>query len=107
MKADCVITLWHFCDAAEGAARRVFKNVCVNFVSELTKSGIKEMGLHSKDSAVVRIPTDKCIDVACGDYIRIGECEDDMPDRGNALKVVSVSDNRRGASPHWRLSCGG
>lgn len=107
MKADCVITLWHFGKDAESAARQVFKNVCVNFVRGLTKSGIKEMGLHSKDAAVVRIPTNKYIDVACGDYIRIGEYEDEMPDRGNALKVVAISDNRRGASPHWRLSCGG
>lgn len=107
MKADCVITLWHFCNAAGCTERRVFKNVYVNFVRELTKSGIKEMGLHARDAAVVRIPTDKYIDAACGDYIRIGEYEDEMPDRGNSLKVVCVSDNRRGASPHWRLSCGG
>lgn len=105
MKANGVITLWHF--DGETAVRRVFKNVHINFVRGVTKSGIKEKGFHTNDMATIRIPTSEAISVDCGDYVRIGEHGEAIPDRRLSLKITAISDNRRGSSPHIRISCGG
>lgn len=103
---DC-ITLWHLKDNKTGFLRSFFSKAHVHTRDSFTKSGIKEKGFHPSGTASVRIPTNEKIVVSPGDYIQVGEHSGDEPDYGNAFRITAVSDNRRGASPHWKLLCGG
>lgn len=107
MKAKNSITLWHFEESGSKVTRTFFPNVHLYSQKGITKSGIKEKGFHQRDTAIVRIPTMEDIKVACGDYIAIGEHTTDTPDYSCVAKVTGICDNRRGMSPHWKLSCGG
>lgn len=107
MTGNTVITLWHFDEDTGNVSRKVFRKVYCDFKAKISKNGIKQKGFYASDSVVIRIPTDRKIDVFPGDYVRMGEFIEDTPDRTRAMKVIEVSDNRRGGAPHWRLSCGG
>ncbi len=107
MKAEDSITLWHFEEGGERVTRLFFSGVHLYFQKRITKSGIKEKGFHREESAVVRIPGENDIPVACGDYFMKGQHTDDEPDYSRAFKVTEICDNRKGLSPHWKLSCGG
>lgn len=52
----------------------------------------------------VRVPSDADLGFKVGDFICVGEFED-IPDRDKRLKVIGVTDNRRGNLRHWRLDC--
>lgn len=106
MKADRVVTIWHF-DISDTPVRRVLKNVHIDAVKKIDKNGIKQKGFFDGTSAVVRIPTTEEISVSPGDYLYIGECFDALPDGEGALKITEIKDNRRGGQWHWRIVCGG
>ena len=101
------VTVWHFEEDRDKVTRVFFPRVHLYYQREIAKSGIKEKGFHREDSAVVRIPTIENIEVSCGDYLQKGEHTSAMPDFCRAFKVTGICDNRKGTSPHWRLSCGG
>lgn len=106
MRADSVVTIWHF-DDSDAPTSRVFKNVHLDATKKIEKNGIKQKGFFDADDAVVRIPTEEEISVLPGDYLFIGECFDTFPEREDALKITEVKDNRRGGQKHWRIVCGG
>lgn len=107
MRACDIVTLWHWGDSGESAERKVFRGVHIYQSESIEKSGIKEKGFHKAGKVIVRIPGNKDAQIACGDYLGIGECIGDLPDYSKAVKIVSVTDNRRGRSPHIKLVCGG
>ncbi len=107
MTTNAKVTLWHFDKNTESFRRAVFENVYVSRKEKISKNRIKQRGFYSEDNCKIRIPTQENIEAAVGDYVYIGESSSEIPDRSMALKLVEISDNRRGASPHWRLSCGG
>ena len=106
MRADGVVTIWHF-DDSDTPIRRVFKNVHIDAAEKIDKNGIKQKGFFDAKTATVRIPTTEEIGVLPGDYIFIGECSDSLPESEDALKIIEVKDNRRGGQRHWRIVCGG
>lgn len=107
MKAERTITIWQFNEDSQTFVKCVFKNAHLHIRRKVAKSGIKEKGFHLSSTTVVRIPTRDNIDVACGDYITCGEHHGCEPDYSDAFKVTEICDNRRGYSPHWKISCGG
>ncbi|MBO5059979.1 MAG: hypothetical protein J6C82_03605 [Clostridia bacterium] len=107
MTSNCIVTLWHFDGESNGWTRTVFPNAFADFKERISKSGIKQVGFYSADFCKIRIPTKEKIEVSSGDYVRLGKHVEAAPIRENALKVVEVSDNRYGGSPHYRISCGG
>lgn len=107
MTTNAKVTLWHFDKNMESFRRTVFDGAYVNKREKISKNRIKQRGFYSENNCKIRIPTQKNIEAVVGDYVYIGESSSDVPDRSKALKIVEISDNRRGGSPHWRLSCGG
>ncbi len=107
MRTDSYVTLWHFDEFREVWTREDFPAACATAKQRLAKNGIKQKGFYDASGCIVRIPGSRQINVKPGDYVNIGICKGAYPDKQKALKVIEVSDNRRGGSPHWRLSCGG
>lgn len=58
-------------------------------------------GLNAENILKIRIPTENMLDIRLGDHVILG----DMPFcREEALKIIAVSDNRRGLNPHYRVN---
>lgn len=65
------------------------------------KTGAENGGLTAGNILKIRIPTENMLDIRLSDHIILG----DMPFcREKALKIIAVSDNRRGANPHYRIN---
>ncbi len=100
MTANNLVTIWHRCgDAFE---KNCYKANILLKVS-LDKNGIKEKGLHYGTMCEIRIPSQKDIGASLGDYAGIGSCSDNEPDLRRDFKVIELSDNRRGGSPHFKI----
>ncbi len=107
MRSNGDVTLFHFDEASESFKVAYFPNVHISYKQVVSKSGIKQKGFYAADRGIVRIPTVEKIEVAVGDYVHLGRCNSEMPDRANDLKITQVSDNRVGSLPHFKISCGG
>lgn len=107
MTVNCKVTIWHFDESTGCYIRTVFDKAYADFKSKISKNRIKQRGFYNEDNAKVRIPTTKEIVASVGDYLYIGKSDSPIPDRSEAMKIVEISDNRKGGSPHYRLSCGG
>lgn len=65
------------------------------------KTSAENGGITSDNVIKIRIPTQETLDIKIGDHIMI----DDLPFcRDSALKIIDISDNRRGANPNYRVS---
>ena len=107
MTVNCKVTIWHFDENAGYYIRTVFDRAYADFKTKISKNRIKQRGFYNEDNARIRIPTTKEIVVSVGDYLCIGKSDSSIPDRREAMKIVEISYNRKGGSPHYRLSCGG
>lgn len=96
------ITVWHIRDDLEGYERQYFPKVSFYGADKMLPA---DKGFTHHTSYSIRIPTADDVKIYNGDYIRAGKHSDDIPDIGIDLKVMSVSDNRRGINKHWRVTC--
>lgn len=65
------------------------------------KIGAENGGVNSDNIFKIRIPTEKALDICLNDYIIFG---DEPFCREFAVKIIALSDNRRGANPHYRIN---
>lgn len=107
MRTNCAITLFHFNEDTETFDTFYFPKVYAYSKEKISKNGIKQRGFYLSNSAIIRIPCKKEIDVSLGDYVAMGKSNKKVPDRANDLKIIEICDNRRSSAPHIRLSCGG
>ena len=71
----------------------------VSFYNDF-KVAAENGGLKPDNVIKIRIPTAERLDIRLGDHVIIG----DMPlNRDIALKIIDISDNRRGTNPHYRI----
>ncbi len=103
MTGENSVTIWH--RDGDSYERRVFHGVSIYESEEIDKSGIKQVGFFSDDLCRVRIPSEKPLDIFCGDYLRIGDFDDSSPDKAKDYKITYKCDAIRGANPHSRLVC--
>lgn len=97
------ITVWHIRDDLEGYTRQYFPQVSFYGSDKMIHDGTD--GFYHQTSYSIRIPTTHDVKIFVGDYIRVGKHTDTAPDAGTDLKVMAVSDNRRGINKHWRVVC--
>ncbi len=64
-------------------------------------------GFAPSGTSSVRIFTEAEINVSEGDYIALSGSDAAEPDKSRCSVIATVTDNRRGANPHWRLTTGG
>lgn len=107
MMTNSGVTLWHFDKKSGGFTRIFFEKAYIFGVRKISENRLKQRGFYNEDCCSIRIPTEEDLDIRTGDYVCGGKCGDEVPDRKSAFKILEISDNRRGTSPHWRLSCGG
>lgn len=107
MTTNSCVTIWHFDEQKEVWTRQDFPKAHIYAKQKLGKNGIKQKGFYDASGCVVRIPQAVHIEVVPGDYLHIGSYNATAPQKEQDMKVIEVSDNRRGGSPHWRISCGG
>ena len=105
MMTDNKVTLWHY-DEKSGRYEKNVYRAKVFFEDRLAKNGIKQKGYYSGSRATVRIPMAEQPFVCLGDYMRLGECLEDAPDRIADLKVAMITENYRGTNPHLKVFCG-
>ena len=105
MMTDTKVTLWHYDGQSGGYVKSVYRAKAF-FEDRFTKSGIKQKGYYSGSRATVRIPVAEKPFVCLGDFMRLGECEDNAPDRIRDLKVTKITENYKGSNPHLKVFCG-
>lgn len=93
------VTLYH--RGKEGYEKQIFDNVKMHF-SEGVK--INDNGFSQLNSYVIRIFTDKKINLAPEDKLEVGASENGVPSQ-EALTVLRVTDNRVGVHKHWKVEC--
>ena len=93
------VTVWHAGKAT------VFE--CITGIVSVkdAKNGIKQYGYHDNSEFSVRIFTRTDINADIGDCVRLGEHSGNA-DRSSDFKITEIRDNRRGASPHYKIICG-
>lgn len=95
MTVNKTISVYRY-DEYENNYERIFCGE-VSFYNAF-KTAAENGGLAYDNILKIRIPTTETLDIRLDDHIIL----DDMPfDRNLAFKIVSVSDNRRGANPHY------
>lgn len=102
MMTNCTVTIYHR-DRKNGTYTRIVKRAWL-----FGRSGarVSTDGFADDSNCIVRIPTADKLDVRPGDLLIIGEGADivsaaDLAD--GYTTVMTVTDNRRGGSPHWRI----
>lgn len=93
------VTVWHAGKAA------VFDCIIGNISLKDAKNGIKQYGYHDDSEISVRIFTDADLEADISDCVRLG-AHSGNADRGSDFKITEIRDNRRGASPHYKIICG-
>ena len=63
-------------------------------------------GRKKSDVIKIRIPTSLFVELSCGDYVFLGKSDSIVPKKDDCFVIKEFSDNRRGASPHWRILAG-
>ena len=100
MTTNNQITVWHLTDEESGAySRQSFTVWSHKVVAESANS----KNVTRDNKITVRIPTSSDIGVEIGDYVCFGIRRNSYPNRATDFKIASVSDNRIGANPHWKL----
>ncbi len=104
MMTNCTVTIYH----RESAGRTDTYTRMVKRAWLFGRKGARVAadGFADDSSCIIRIPTADKINVKVGDLVIVGEGADivsaaDLSD--GYTTIMSVTDNRRGSSPHWRL----
>ena len=98
MLTNYSVTVWH------NGTPAVYKNVHTSIKEGLDKNGIKQKGFFEYNNCILRIPTEKELQISIGDYVRCG-IHGGNPDRNTDLKIMQISKNLFGTSPHYRVVC--
>lgn len=98
MICDSSVTIWH-----NGIAY-YYDKVSLNHKIAIDKNGIKQTGYFNSSSCVLRIPTEKTIDISIGDYVRIGKHTGNH-NRNTDFAVMEIKENFRGSTPHYKVVC--
>ncbi|MCR4692429.1 MAG: hypothetical protein K5664_00940 [Firmicutes bacterium] len=92
------VTIWH------DGKRCVFPVLSIKICSSIDKNGIKQKGFFDSSVCLLRIPANTELDISIGDFVRPGKYSG-MPDREADFKVMKISNNLRGTTPHYKLVC--
>lgn len=98
MTGKVSVTVWH------NGVPEIFRNVFVKLVSSVDKNGIKQRGFFDSSTCTVRIRCMGPKKFAIGDFMRIGEHTGEAM-RGSDFRIMKISDNIRGTTPHYKLVC--
>lgn len=93
------VTIWH------GGKATTFDCIIGSISVKDDKNGIKQYGYHDASTISVRIFTETAMEADIGDCVRLGTHSGNA-DRNGDYKITEIRDNRRGASPHYRIICG-
>ena len=84
--------------------KQFFPNVSMqkDIVSNITDGGLK-----SANVIKIRIPISITVDIANGDKVVLGECDDTTPPAEKSHTVIGYADNRKGSPKmwHWKVVC--
>lgn len=93
------VTLYHLTDEDEGIFSRTVLRGSV-YKSEAVSA--EKGGFLAENLFKIRIPGAEKLAVCLHDYVYIGEGPD-APVTADCKKICRISDNRRGALPHYRI----
>lgn len=98
MNSRDFVTLWH------NGEIRILPLISARLKAAANKNGIKQKGFFSEDTCTLRIFSEKALEIAAGDYVRLGKHTGNA-DRSSDFKVMKIYDNLRGTTPHYKLVC--
>lgn len=104
MTTNGSITVWHYDDVNECYTKKKFDSVSMQNVQK-SSSALGKGTRTETHVCKIRIPTTANVGLYLGDYVRIGLSTDNAPERGCDMVINEITDNRRGANPHWRVLC--
>lgn len=98
------ITIYHFGND-ENVTRINFDKV---YLRHNKKTNLIDKGLEKGSTGSITIPTIKKLDISTDDYIVEGMIEDEfnlneLMEKYQVFKVVSVDDNRKGKLQHYKI----
>lgn len=99
MTVNGPVTIWHYDEESEEYTPTVYTQA--HTYTE-TRTAASDGGFVYGNTCRVRIPTNEDIDISTDDYIYIGAAQGGI-NKGESLKVVGFSDNRKCTTPHWRI----
>lgn len=110
MTVNCNVTIYHR-EYDKETRRDIYIRSC-HEAWAFVRSGarVSADGFADDSSCIIRIPTRNSIMASVGDLLVVGRGEDiistaDLSDGYST--ILTITDNRRGNSPHWRLDCRG
>ncbi len=98
------ITVYHF-NEDESVSKMYFNEV---YFRHNKKTNLIDKGLEKGSTGSIIIPTIEKLDISTDDYLIEGIIKDefnlnDLQQKYQAFKVVSVDDNRKGSLQHFKI----